>query len=67
MKKDEKINQLSDVLNDAVLYYKGGVADILAVSVIKYEKYASGGACQEMSKCMDVHRKKGGKYNVTRD
>jgi hypothetical protein len=67
LKKDEKITQLSKELNDAVFYYKGGVADIIAVSVIKYEKYASGGACQEMNKSMEVHRKKGGKYNVTRD
>lgn len=67
MKKDERINQLSKELNDAAFYYKGGVDEIIAVSVIKYEKYASGGACPETNKSMDEHRKKGGKYNVKRD
>ena len=38
MKKDERINQLSKELNDAAFYYKGGVDEIIAVSVIKYEK-----------------------------
>ena len=67
LKKDEKIKQLSKELNDAAFYYKGGVAEIIAISVIKYEKYASGGACPETNKGMNEHRKKGGKYNVTRD
>lgn len=60
--------QLSKELNDAAFYYMGGVADIIAISVIKFEKYASGGACPVMDKSMNEHsRKKGGKYNVTRD
>jgi hypothetical protein len=67
MKKDERITQLSKGLNDAAFYYMGGVDDIIAISVIKYEKYASGGACPEMSKSMNEHRKRGGKYHVTRD
>ena len=68
MKRDEKITQLSKELNEEAFYYMGGVADIIAVSVIKFEKYASGGACPETSKSMNEHsRKKGGKYNVTRD
>ena len=68
MKKDEKISQLSEALNEEAFYYMGGVADIIAVSVIKFEKYASGGACQVTGKSMNEHgRKKGGKCNVTRD
>ena len=68
MKRDEKITQLSRALNEEAFYYMGGVADIIAVSVIKFEKYASGGACPVTSKSMNEHsRKKGGKYNVTRD
>jgi hypothetical protein len=68
VKKDEKIKQLSDELNDEAFYYMGGVDEIIAVSVIKYEKYASGGACPGTNKSMNEHsRKKGGKCNVTRD
>jgi len=67
VKKDERITQLSKELNDAAFYYMEGVADIIAISVIKYEKYASGGACPETNKSMNEHRKKGGKYHVTRD
>jgi len=67
VKKDERIKQLSKELNDEALYYMGGVVDIIAVSVIKYEKYASGGACPETNKSVNEHRKKGGKCNVTRD
>ena len=67
MKRNEKIKQLSDELNDAAFYYEGGVAESVAISVIKYEKYASGGASPEIKKGMNEHRKKGGKYNVTRD
>ena len=67
LKRDEKIKQLSRELNDAAFYYKGGVAESIAISVIKYEKYASGGASPEIKKGMNEHRKKGGKYNVTRD
>ncbi len=67
MKKDEKITQLSKEMNDAAFYYMGGDAEIIAISVVKYEKYASGGACPKMNKSMSEHRKRGGKYNVTRD
>ncbi len=67
MKKDERIKQLSKELNDEAFYYMGGVDEVVAISVIKYEKYASGGACPETNKSMGEHRKKGGKYNVTRD
>lgn len=67
LKSNEKIQQLSNELNDAAFYYKGGVAEVIAISVVKYEKYASGGAYPEMNKGMNEHRKKGGKYNVKRD
>ena len=67
MKKDERIKQLSKELNDEAFYYMGGVDEIIAVSVIKYEKYASGGACPETDKSVSERRKKGGKYNVKRD
>jgi hypothetical protein len=61
VKKDERIKQLSKELNDATFYYREGVDDIVAVTVIKYEKYASGGACPETNKSVNEHRKKGGK------
>ena len=61
MKKDERIKQLSKELNDEAFYYMGGVDEIIAISVIKYEKYASGGACPETNKSMNENRKKGGK------
>jgi hypothetical protein len=67
LKSDEKIKQLSKELNDAAFYYKGGAAEAIAVSVIKFEKYASGGAYPETNKGMNEHGKKGGKYNVKRD
>jgi hypothetical protein len=61
VKKDERIKQLSKELNDEAFYYMGGVDEIIAISVIKYEKYASGGACPEKNKSMSEERKKGGK------
>ena len=58
---------MSKELNDAAFYYKGGVAESIAISVVKYEKYVSGGARLEMNKGTNEYRKKGGKYNVKRD
>ena len=36
----------------------GGVDEIIAISVIKYEKYASGGACPEKNKSMSEDKEK---------
>ncbi len=58
LKGDEKIKQLSEELNDAAFYYKGGVAETVAISVVKYEKYSSGGAGPETNKGMNENRKK---------
>lgn len=58
MKRDEKIRQLSEELNDAAFYYKGGVAETVAISVVKYEKYVSGGAGPATNKGMNESRKK---------
>ncbi len=58
LKGDEKIKQLSEELNDAAFYYKGGVAETVAISVVKYEKYSYGGAGPETNKGMNENRKK---------
>ena len=61
MPKDQKIRQLSKELNDAASLYQSGVDELITVTVVKYEKYASGGTCLDKNKSVNECRRKGGK------
>ena len=61
MKKDQKICQLAKELNEVASLHREEIDKLVAVSVIKYEKYAFGGACRTVGKGMNECRRKGGK------
>ncbi|HEX2964368.1 MAG TPA: hypothetical protein VHO84_01210 [Syntrophorhabdaceae bacterium] len=61
MKKDQKIGQLSKELNDTASLHQNGIDELITVTVVKYEKYASGGACSDKEKGISECRRKGGK------
>ncbi len=61
MRKDQKIRQISEELNDAASRHQSGIDELVTVAVVKYEKYASGGTCSDKNRDVNECRRGGGK------